>query len=479
MYIIADRPKEIQPEKLPPRRERRVEQLELYRRFKKLKKRIKGCDLPVDFDNDSCTSVGNFASIESFKRGIGFLEQIKGSLTLKKGANSMFGAPEMIDYQVDALLAGYSRIEHTEQLRFDPGYLKVKGIKSFPSEKCFRDLYSQMEEGHLAELEGLNLWLIKQKSLWEGPCSVSLDYDDTVITLHGQQELGEVGYNPRYHGRPSLKVKVCFISGTDEVLSAQIYGGKTHSNGGFLEFHNACEAKLPHNYVLKRVRLDKGFFDEVNFQYFEESTSEYICKAPLKENLKRVALDISDWEEISKRHSVAERTLILPSWSKPRRFIFIREKMDQNGQLLLPGLYKYQAIVTNIEEETPLEIWQDYNRRARIEGTIEELKDGFACEQMSQHEIRRNLAFMGVKLIAYNLHNFFKKALLPDHAKGWKIKTLRMDFLRVPGNIVGNGRYRRIRLAGNRALMALVEAVKANLERFLWQWSYCLIYHRA
>ena len=71
MYIIADRPKEIQPEKLPSRRERRVEQLELYRIFKKLKKRIKSCDLPVDFDNDSCTSVGNFASIESFKRGIG------------------------------------------------------------------------------------------------------------------------------------------------------------------------------------------------------------------------------------------------------------------------------------------------------------------------------------------------------------------------------------------------------------------------
>ena len=100
--------------------------------------------------------------------------------------------------------------------------------------------------------------------------------------------------------------------------------------------------------------------------------------------------------------------------------------MDKNGQLLLPGLYKYQAIVTNIEDEIPLEIWQDYNRRARIEGTIEELKacsersesNGFACEQMSQHEIRRNRAFMAVKLIAYNLHNFFKKVLLPDLSTG-------------------------------------------------------------
>ena len=84
MYIIADRPKEIQPEKLPPRRERRVEQLELYRRFKKLKKRIKGCDLPVDFDNDSCTSVGNFASIESFKRGHRISGADKGVTNLKE-----------------------------------------------------------------------------------------------------------------------------------------------------------------------------------------------------------------------------------------------------------------------------------------------------------------------------------------------------------------------------------------------------------
>ncbi|MEG3068930.1 MAG: hypothetical protein RQM95_12220 [Syntrophaceticus schinkii] len=67
---------------------------------------------------------------------------------------------------------------------------------------------------------------------------------DTVITLHGNQEGGEVGYNPRYHGRPSIKAKACFIAETAE-LSSKAYGGKTHSNGEFLNFFKEAEGQYP------------------------------------------------------------------------------------------------------------------------------------------------------------------------------------------------------------------------------------------
>jgi len=103
-----------------------------------------------------------------------------------------------------------------------------------------------------------------------------------------------VGYNPRYHGRPSLKAKVAFIAATAEVIKLKAYGGKTHSNGDFLGFFKETERQLPANYVLKGVRLDKGFFDEKNFQHFEEQTLLYVCKAPLRGGLNKVIAYINE-----------------------------------------------------------------------------------------------------------------------------------------------------------------------------------------
>lgn len=68
--------------------------------------------------------------------------------------------------------------------------------------------------------------------------------DDTIITVFGGQEGSEVGYNPRYHGRASYKAKVAFISGTGELVNAGLYGGKTASNGSFLEFLHETLTRL-------------------------------------------------------------------------------------------------------------------------------------------------------------------------------------------------------------------------------------------
>jgi len=78
--------------------------------------------------------------------------------------------------------------------------------------------------------------------------------------LHGPQEEGEVGYNPRYHGHPSLKAKLAFVADSYELLNIKAYNGKIHSNGEFLEFFQATEQMLPQDLVAKGVRLDKGFF---------------------------------------------------------------------------------------------------------------------------------------------------------------------------------------------------------------------------
>jgi hypothetical protein len=457
-----------------PRRERRPEIVRLAKQKRKLERRLRKVNLQVVFDNESVTAFGNFHAIETFKQAIGLSSIIKDNFSLSKGANSIYKAEDVLESLIDCCCLGLSRFEHMEALRYDPGYKELKGIPVFPSEKVLRDFFKQFglkAERCIGELIKINLRLVELKAQWEGPREVTIDFDDTVLTLFGYQEGGEVGYNPRYHGRPSFKVKVAFIDGTSELLWLNLYGGKTHSNGGFLEFFKTTESMLPHNYVLKRVRLDKGFFDQENFDYFEGCYLEYVCKAPLKENLRKAIELIAEEEwEGDGDVSLTSRDFILPAWRKPRRFVIRRMKIDrESGQLTLPSceFYRYEAVVTNMEE-SPQEVMDFYDGRATCENKIDEIKDGFAVQEASQHEKVRNYAFMLVKAIAYNLMNWFRQAILPPDKSKWEIKTIRRVIINVPGNILGSGRYHRIRLAANKALAFLIEAVKRNLDSFLY-----------
>lgn len=454
---------------LLPRRERRPQIIKLEKKKRKLMHKLRGVNLKVEFNNQSATSFGNFALLETFKRSFDIQGIIRGGLSVKKRWNSTYSADMLVDYMTDCCILGKSRFEHMEELNYDPGYKQVKGIAQFPTEGRFRDLMGRIEELHINELLEVNRKIIALKSSWEGPREVWLDHDDSVITLFGHQASGEVGYNPRYHGRPSYKAKVCFIAGSDELLNLDLYPGKTHSNGHFLEFHRNCEQMLPTNYVLKGVRADNGFCDEENIEYFEEKCLEYLVKMKMTECLRSqiLALPEEQWQDLDNYYSVAEMEYLPGGWKFPRRVALVKEKIVKDtGQMYLADnfFYKYQAIMTNCEK-SPCEVWRSYNQRGNVENKIDEIKAGFGVDENSQHEMTANRAFALIKAISYNIVNWFKKVTMPE--SNYEVETVRRKVLCVPGNIVGNGWYKKIRLAANQQLEKTVGIIKANLDRFI------------
>ena len=462
----------VEQDLLLPRKLRRPKMVRLAKQKRKLERRLQGINIQVEFDNRTTTGFGNFFAIESFKEAIGFREILKKHFSLTKAPNSKYSALTTLESLIDCCCLGLSRFEHTQALRYDPGYKALKDITDFPAEKVYRDFLGNFILQHIQELVAINQEIIQLKSHQGGPREVWLDFDDTVITLHGHQEEGEIGYNPRYHGRPSIKVKVGFIHGTDELLYAGRYGGKTHSNDQFLEFFNQTVGYLPHNYVLKGARLDKGFFDEKNFAFLESQYLEYICKAPLYPNLRWAIQQIpeKDWQIIDDYHSVIDRSFILNSWEKPRRFCIRRILIDKDTQqMTLPhqDFYRYEAVVTSMEAP-PEEVLSRYDKGANVENKIDELKDGFAVKEASQHEKLRNLAYMWIKILAYNLMNWFRQTILPEDKAHCEIKTIRREIINVPGNILGKGRFRRVRLAFNQKLEQIIRVIKEKLDQFLW-----------
>ena len=127
--------------------------------------------------------------------------------------------------------------------------------------------------------------------------------------------------------------------------------------------------------------------------------------------------------------------------------------------------YSYQAIVTNTEDK-PLPLLRSYNQRANIENRIDELKDGYAVEQNSQHRMLNNLLFSWIKAIAYNLIVWFKQTLMPENMQRCEVQTVRRVVLKVPGNVVGSGRYQHIRLAACPDLEAIVFTIQRRLRTF-------------
>jgi hypothetical protein len=226
---------------------------------------------------------------------------------------------------------------------------------------------------------------------------------------------------------------------------------------------------LPPNYVLKGVRVDNGMCDEENIDYFEEQTLEYLVKLKMTARLRTqvLALPEEQWRDLDNHYSVAEMEYLPSGWKFPRRVVLIRERMVKDtGQMYLPGnaFYKYQAIMTN-QEQAPETVWRSYNQRGNVENKIDEIKDGFGVDENSQHEMLENRAFALIKGISYNIVNWFKKVALPE--TNYEVQTIRRKILCVPGNVVGNGWYKKVRLAMNQRLEKAVKIIKANLDRFM------------
>ena len=178
------------------------------------------------------------------------------------------------------------------------------------------------------------------------------------------------------------------------------------------------------------------------------------------------------WDEINSIYSVTEIVMPLPKWEKARRFVIIRKRIKTSStQLSLYDdefQYNYQAIVTNIDDLVAREVFSDYNKRCNVENKIDDLKTGFYFDQNSLLNKKANELFLLLKMIAYNLQNWFKTSIMPEEFKQSEINTLRRVFFKVPGNLSGSGRYRHIKFAINKRLEKIICFVNKRLNNFFF-----------
>jgi hypothetical protein len=130
--------------------------------------------------------------------------------------------------------------------------------------------------------------------------------------------------------------------------------------------------------------------------------------------IKTGAFTVAEWHDVDANYAVGEFAGQLYGWTCARRFVAIRERVQEKkppvGRMLfdVPG-YTYRVMVTN-RNDSPVEIWRDYNKRADMEKRIMELKYDLAADDFCLRQFYATEAAFRSILALFNLLGEFQRA---------------------------------------------------------------------
>ena len=403
-------------------------------------------NLRVSMDGVGLTQFGGVTLVEQFFQRIG----LRGSLSQRirfTQRNNRYSISESLEALLYPLVLGLSRIETTEPLRYNGVFHYLAGLPGYPDATTLRRFLDRFaHRGRNSFLKLHDAWRV---AMLGQPSQAILDLDSTVLTVYGHQERAEVGYNPKKRGRPSYLPLLCFEGNTQDCWEGSYHPGNTHVSTVTIPLLERAFPKLPKSIREVRVRADAAFFDQELVRFIEAKRAFYAIVSRLTRPLKS-RLSGLRYRPISPGVWAGEFQYCPQGWPGPRRFVVIRRPVPEepSAQLTLfqMGGYTYQALVTNLALQ-PLNLWRFYNRRARAELIIRELKYAYALGKIPTNDFQANEAFFQIAMLAYNLLNWFKRLCVPPHLQRATLQRLRQRLFVVPAQLVRPSGVPTLRLA--------------------------------
>lgn len=375
----------------------------------------------------SVTAFGGVAVFITYLRKIDLLGKVSEHMPVRwRSPNQIDPAATFTSFLI-AVLLGAKRFAHANWLRGDHALHGLLGMKRFPSDDTIRNLFRQFTMGNVERLFApLFEWQMERLPVrGEG---YSLDLDSTVFERNGRQEGVLKGYNPHRHGRPSHHPLLAVLPEAHFILHGWLRSGNCGSSRGVVAFLEEALALWGQRQKIRLVRADSGFFDDTLLSFLEQRSLPYIVVTRLTKWVKREAHKIQQWTELDANYAVGEFRLKLHGWKTERRFAVIRERVRESrasvGRKLIdvPG-YTFRIFVTN-RNDTPEEIWRDYNRRADMENRIAELKHDLGANHFCLKQFHATEAAFRAVLLLFNLLSEFQRAIgLPGYREPSTIRT--------------------------------------------------------
>jgi hypothetical protein len=407
-----------------------------------------------------------------FMKATGLPSLLKEHISIEKRA-STYSSDTLSILLILQNIMGYERIEGSRVLNQDAILKRKLGIDRYPDPETFRDELEKYQEEHTDQLFVVNTKLLDVLCKVTDPRYIDLHYDAKVITVYGDQENAEVGYNPYKPGRKSYHCKICTIEPFGFVLALRLESGESVSATGFTEFHEQCLAAIPqHHFVVHTVRLDRGFFGEGIIETLEGDCLFFEVVAKKYSSIKRIlsAIPEEDFEPFYPGGTIlgTSFSFCLDTWVHPRDFIVVKKLVghEKHAQGSLFPRWEYQVICHNQIDMTPKAVWEDYNQRAQIELTIRDLDYDHFITSVPTGKFFSNYAYFWHCVLSFNLTLIFKNFVLTGQWQKAKLSTLRKKLINIPGRLVNNSGAMIMRLMAGFPFADILNSMREQILSF-------------
>lgn len=392
-------------------------------------------EIEISFTAESLTHFGGLFLLHRFVQRLGLRSLFAHHVRFAQ-RNNRYAISESLLAWLYPVVLGLGRIETARLLQHNGVFQYLTGLRTYPDPQTLRRFLIRFGEAGLEPFVRLHDRLRRQ--LLGRRASMILDLDTTVLTVYGQQEGTEIGYNPKKRGRRSYVALLCAEATTGDLWEAGYYPGNAHA-GTIAQVHlERAFAKLPAKRPDIRVRADSAFYDRAIIEVLEANAAGYAIVARLTPRLKERITTLR-YTRVSTGVSAADFQYHPHGWPGPRRFIAIRRPVREEPSYQLTlwqfGNYTYQVMVTNLEL-LPLNLWRFYNGRASAELVIREMKEAYALGKIPTGRWDANTAYFQIVVFAYNLLNWFKRFCVPPEWQRLTLQTLRQRLLVIPAELV-------------------------------------------
>jgi hypothetical protein len=325
---------------------------------------------------------------------------------------------------------------------------------------AFRVVGRVASEGLLDELRAAHA--VARERCWKlrgAPEHLTIDLDATLITAHSEKEGAAGNYKGGYGFHPLH----AYADETREALAVKLRPGNAGSNtaADHVTVIDHALQQIPQEHIEEidiLVRADRAGATHELADYCREGRMRFSFGYDLTETVRAAILEIPDdaWvsaldQDGTKRSNgeVAEITdsLDLCGWPEGSRVIVRRERPHPGAQLSFTDHdgYRFQAILTDQDDQDIAMIERRHRQRAHVEDRIRDDKDtGLA--KLPFKEFALNEVWVQIVLLAHDLLVWTQTLLLEGELQKAEPKRLRYRLLHVAGRLAFSGRRAKLHL---------------------------------
>lgn len=454
---------------------------------------LENSNIEMSFTEKMMTSYGGFSLLAKLFEKIELhqnLERIFPVVEISPNSKGVYS--KLLKFGL-TVIAGGKRFAHSVFLGdSDKIFKELFGVeKMVTSSTAITRLFNKIMDMEIASHFILELWdYIDNRIIpFDRIKEDYINFDSKVIIRYGNQEGAVVGYNSKKKGRKSHHPQIAFMNESKYVVNFWNRVGSSSSGNGITAFLKETLDRIDGKIKIKGCIGDTGFYKLKLIKYLESSSIPYILGVPFYQIIQKEIPKIKEWTEVAPGIALSEFQFQHKDekWDKDRRYIIVRQeieiKKDAKGKQLKLfkedyeiSKYRYSCYITSMDF-TSVEIWRIYRSRAGDENIIKENTYDFGLEGFSLDNFYATEAAMLIRILFYNIINFFRREILPEEETKDTLGTLRYKYFVIPALLGVDGHKYILRLGVKaKKMRSKIKWIINKIDQYFSQNNKCIAF---